>query len=98
MSLGMRKLVVIGMLVSIFVVANVWLIASWLEDHGVIDCARHVRSEYLTGTAITVVIVLLILLARQSTEQPRWYRRCAVCDHLLIGRGRYCTECGSKAS
>lgn len=96
MSLGMRKLVVLGIVVAVSLLANVWLVASWLEDHGVVDCARHLRSEYLTGTAITVVIVLLILLARPSTEQPRWYRRCPVCDRVLVGHGKYCGECGSR--
>ncbi len=56
--------------------------------------ARGIRAEYLTGTAVTIIVVLLILLVN-----PRGgvlARRCPVCDHVLMARGKYCGECGSK--
>lgn len=97
MSLGMRKLIVIGLVAGVSLLANLWLVASWLEEHGVIDWARYVRSEYFTGTAITITIVLLILLVRPGVDRPSYLRRCPVCDHVLLGCGQYCSACGSKA-
>ncbi len=97
MSLGIRKLVVLGLVAGIFLLGNAWLVASWLQNHGLIDGARYLRTEYLTGTAITIIIVLLVLLVRPSGERAGWLRRCSVCDHVMVSRGRYCSECGSRA-
>jgi hypothetical protein len=97
MTLGIRKLIVLSLVAGVFLLGNLWLVVGWLQNHGVIDGARYLRAEYLTGTAITIIVVLLILLARSGTERPTWFRRCSVCDHVLVGRGRYCTDCGSKA-
>jgi hypothetical protein len=57
MSLGARKLSVLALVASVFVLANVWLVVKWLEEKGVIDFAKHVRREFLTGTAITIIVV-----------------------------------------
>ncbi|MDY7011668.1 MAG: hypothetical protein SVV80_13105 [Planctomycetota bacterium] len=99
MTLGIRKFVVILLVGSIFLLGNIWLVVNWLDDKGVIDGAKYVRKEYLTGTAITIVIVLLILLVKPGREAVGRFgltRRCPVCDHRLLGRGQYCGECGSK--
>ena len=96
MSLGIRKVAVLALVVGVFLLANLWFVVNWLQNQGVVDVARHVRAEYLTGSAITILIALLILLVRPGREQA-WFRRCSVCDHLLVGRGRYCSDCGSKA-
>ena len=96
MSLGTRKLVVLILVGSIFVLANVWLVVKWLEEKGVIDFAKHIRHEFLTGTAITIIVVLLVLLVRPGGEKPGFFRRCPVCDHTIVGRGNYCAECGSR--
>jgi len=95
MSLSSRKLVVLCCVGAIFLVANILLVASWLEEKGVIDFAKHIKAEYLTGTAITIIIVLLILLVKPGKERGL-LRRCPVCDHVLIGRSSYCGECGSR--
>jgi len=34
----------------------------WLPEKGVVDWAKNIRNEYLTGTAITIIVALLILL------------------------------------
>ena len=99
LSLGIRKILVLSLVGGIFLLANVWLVVNWLEDKGVIDGARYVRKEYLTGTAITIIIVLLILLVKPGREAASRFgliRRCSVCDHRLLGRGKYCSDCGSK--
>ena len=94
MTLTIRKAIVLGLIGSILLLGNILLVANWLAEHGVTDWAREIRAEYLTGTAITIIVVLLILLV--SPRTGALVRRCPVCDHVLVGRGRYCGECGSK--
>ena len=96
MSLSTRKFIVLCCVGAIFLVANILLVASWLEEKGVIDFAKHIKAEYLTGTAITIIIVLVILLVKPGRERASLLRRCPVCDHALVGRSSYCGECGSR--
>ncbi len=96
MSLTIRKVVVLGLIGSILLLGNIVLVANWLAEHGVVYWARGIRAEYLTGTAVTIIVVLLILLA--SPKARALARRCPVCDHVLLSRGKYCGECGSKVS
>ncbi len=101
MTLGIRKTIVLVLVASIFLLANMWLVMNWLQDKGVIDVAKHVRTEFLTGTAITIIVALLILLvkpAREAAGRAGLIRRCPVCDHRLLGRGSYCGACGSKVT
>ena len=62
MTLGIRKLIVVSLVGAVVLFANFLLVAHWLREKGVIDLAQHVRREFLTGTAITIIVVLLILL------------------------------------
>ena len=96
MTLGIRKLIVVGLVGAVFLVANFLLVASWLQDRGIIDWARGIRQEYLTGTAITIIVALLVLLVAHRSDGRRLFRRCPVCDHTLLGRSHYCSDCGSK--
>jgi rRNA maturation endonuclease Nob1 len=53
----------------------------------------------LTGTAIAVILTLLILLVNPRNAGDRvisFTRRCPVCDKRLVGSPNYCGECGSK--
>ncbi len=53
----------------------------------------------MTGTAIAVIIALLILLVNPKStgsRAVRFVRRCPVCDKRLIGNPSYCGECRSK--
>ena len=95
MTLGIRKLVVAGLVGGIFLLANALIVAHWLREMGAIDLANNVREEFLTGTAITIIVALLILLVKSGGGQSSWTRRCPVCDHRAL-RGKYCSECGSK--
>ncbi len=97
MTLGIRKLIVIGLAAGVFLLANFLLVASWLQEKGVIDWAKTIRKEYLTGTAITIILVLLVLLVQRHAGNGRMTRRCPVCDHRLSAAARYCTDCGSRA-
>ena len=96
MSLSTRKATVILAVAAVFMVANIWIVANWLEEKGVIGFAEHIKAEYLTGTAITIIVVLLILLVKPGAERAGILRRCPVCDHVLLGRGNYCGECGGR--
>ena len=95
MSITRRKLLVASVIVAVLLFANAGTIVAWLQELGVLPLAEYVQSEYLTGTAIAVVVALLILLPGRAV----WaicIRRCPVCDSLLLRRGKYCAECGSR--
>ena len=100
MSLTMRKIIVLGLIGFVFLAGNILLVANWLAESGIEQKANWLREEFLTGTAIAVIITLLILLTgsknNNSSRSFDIIRRCPVCDHRLIGRGSYCSECGSK--
>ena len=96
MTLGLRKLIVLALVGLLFLVANAWLVVHWLDDNGMIDGAKHVRREYLTGTAITIIVVLMILLVGPRAASGRLGRRCPVCEHRVGSGASYCSTCGSK--
>ena len=97
MSLGIRKIIVLSLIGLIFLAGNILVIANWLAEKGVEQKANWLREEFLTGTAIAVIISLLILLTGQKQSRAFGFiRRCPVCDHRMISRGSYCSECGSK--
>ena len=99
MTLGIRQAVVLGLVVGVFLTAHALMVANWMAERGVIDFARNIRAEYLTGTAISVSLVLILLLVKPGkavVSNSGLIRRCPVCDHVLMGRGNYCSECGSK--
>jgi len=98
MTLTIRKMIVLGSIGTILLLGNILFVANWLVEKGVVNWARHVRTEYITGTAITIILVLLILLVSPSAKAAGWTRRCPVCDKVLSIRGSYCSECGSKVS
>ena len=94
-----RKLIVLAAVVFVVALAGLPSIVVWLERAGVIDWARWVRVEYVTGTAITVIVVLLILLpdwGRLPWRARIGLRQCPVCETPLTRPGRYCPICGSR--
>jgi len=76
MTLRIRKLIVLLLVAALFLVANLMLVVSWLQEKGVIDWAKDARKEYVTGTAITIIVVLLILLVAPRGEGRGLFRRC----------------------
>lgn len=77
--------------------ANVLVVTNWIAENGLPEKANWLREEFLTGTAIAVIIALLILLVnpKGSSRAVGFLRRCPVCDKRLIGNANYCGECGS---
>ena len=99
MSLTIRKIIVLGLIGIIFLTANILVVAKWISDTGIAEKAGWIRREFLTGTAIAVILVLLILLVSPKASSSRavsFSRRCPVCDKRLVGNANYCSECGSK--
>jgi len=96
MTLAIRKLCVIAAVGGVFLIANALVLAHWLDTSGVIAAAVHVRREFLTGTAITVIVALLILLTTPAARgRGLLGTRCSVCEHHQLG-GKYCSDCGSR--
>ena len=62
MTLGLRKIILLGLIGGVFLMANVVVVANWLADSGVSQFAQTIKSNYLTGTAVTIIVALLILL------------------------------------
>ena len=89
---------VIAIIASIFFAGNVLLIANWLSEKGVPEKANWLRENFLTGTAITLIVALLILLVSPSRSRFGIGRSCPVCDKRLPGNPSYCSECGSKVA
>ena len=99
MSLTVRKIIVLGLIGIIFLMANILIVANWIADSGVAEKAGWIRREFLTGTAAAVILVLLILLVNPKNTTSKlvgFIRSCPVCDKRLIGSANYCAECGSK--
>ncbi len=90
---------VIALVASVFVAANALLLAHWLEASGAIRWAGWIRREFLTGTAITILAALLVLLvpARHAVaDGVGLFRHCSVCNGSISRRAKYCEECGSR--
>ncbi len=62
MSLIVRKVIVLGLIGIIFLLANILVVANWVSDTGIAEKASWLRREFLTGTAIAVILTLLVLL------------------------------------
>lgn len=96
MSLTIRKIIVLGLIGIIVLTANILVVANWIADSGIAEKAGWARREFLTGTALAVILALLVLLVGPKSRMGRLIRRCPVCDKALRGSSNYCSECGSK--
>ena len=96
MTLTMRKLIVAGSVLTVLLLANAVVIADGLARLGLVGLAQGLRQEYITGTAITIIVVMLVLLVGPARSLALPVRRCPVCNHELRREGRYCPECGAR--
>ena len=58
-----------------------------------------IRQKFVAVTSFTIIVALLIMLVSPKRNLGRGFGiagRCPVCDHALLDRGRYCSECGSR--
>ncbi|MCY2953545.1 MAG: hypothetical protein NTU53_16440 [Planctomycetota bacterium] len=52
MTLHVRKRLVVCLLIGVVLLANAALVVQWLQRVALIDLARWIRREYVTGTAL----------------------------------------------
>ncbi len=90
-----RKLSIIVVLGAVALLANVGAVADWLQAIGAVHWAQYVCAEYATGTALTVIVVILLLVPA-TVVCATAVTRCSVCDAALWRQGKYCPECGSR--
>jgi hypothetical protein len=99
MTLCNRRLVVLAVIAAMVLLADACIISGWLDRLGAVAWAQSIRAEFITGTAITVIVALLILLpptSRPCPPPPQGARSCPVCDEMLRPGGKYCPACGSR--
>ncbi len=98
MSLTSRKLIALSLIAGVFLAGNILFIAQWLADKGIPETAHWIRQEFLTGTAIAVIVTLLILLVSPGEKRKAsiWAKTCPVCDAKTKTADPYCSACGSK--
>jgi len=72
-----RKLIVLIVIASIFMISSIWTVAHWLDETGLIGWAESIRAEFLTGTALAVIVVMLYLLpgSKQQTTHAHAHHR-----------------------
>jgi len=68
MTLGIRKIIVVSIIGVILLAGNILLVANWMAEKGVEEKANWIRQEFLTGTAIAVIIALLILFVNPKSN------------------------------
>jgi hypothetical protein len=91
-----RRIVVWALDRGVFYAINVFCIARWLYEAGVIQWVRRSRFGYLIVKVIAVIAVVLVLLEWPRGRASDSVHRCPVCDDVLLTNGRYCPECGSR--
>lgn len=91
----MRKIILVSAIALTLLLAGLPEFTELLARSGLIPLARHVRGEYLTGTALTVLLALLLLApgAKEGEVRPG---ACDVCDGAVAAGARYCPRCGSR--
>jgi hypothetical protein len=68
MTTILRKLLVLGMVAMVLMLASIYEVVRWLTRLGVTDMAEQVADRYLTGTAVAVIVVMVLLL---RSDRPR---------------------------
>ena len=99
MTLTVRKIIVLVLIGIVFLTANILVVANWINNTGIAEKAGWIRKEFFTGTAIAVILTLLLLLVSPKNTASKVIglaRRCPVCDKRLLGNPNYCPYCGSK--
>lgn len=94
-----RKLIVITIMATILIMAGLPAITAALDRVGLVPLARSICAEYLTGTALAIILALLILLpSRRRIRVMLRPHMCVVCGEHIRPGGRYCPACGSRVA
>lgn len=97
----MRKLIIITTIGAILAIGGLPEISAMLTNFGLVGFARELRTEFLTGTALAIILVLLILVPPHVfvavlLQLPT--RLCNVCNQRIDRTARYCPHCGSRVT
>jgi hypothetical protein len=79
--------------------ANALLLIRGLSKNETDDQGKKTRNPLLAGTAIASILAITALLLKRHREDDAHREElghCPVCDVRLRGRGKYCSECGSR--
>ncbi len=57
-----RKLIIVAVVAGVFGMAGIYEVVNWLARHGIPEMAQGFQDRFLTGTAVTVIVALLVLL------------------------------------
>jgi len=90
---------VLGLLAAVALLANALLLFRGLSKKEADDKAKRTQRAFLVGTAIASMLAIVALMMkrhRESEEHRTSLGHCPVCDVQLLGRGRYCSACGSR--
>ena len=99
MTLKNKKLILMGTIATLLLLANLWDFVGWLDELGLIRWAERLEMKYLTGTAITIILALLIMLPiypPQPRQRAGPAQRCRVCRRPAHRAAKYCAGCGSR--
>ena len=90
---------VLGLLAAVALLANALRLFRGLSKKDTDDKAKRTQKVFLVGTAIASILAIVALLLKQrheGDEHRTSLGHCPVCDVQLLGRGRYCSACGSR--
>ena len=98
MSRRIKKFV-LWLVAVVAILANALLILRGLSKKEGEDKIQRTRRAVFTGTALASILAIVALLLKRHHEGEEAHTsrgHCPVCDVQLLGRGRYCSECGSR--
>ncbi|HUT56654.1 MAG TPA: hypothetical protein VNA25_02140 [Phycisphaerae bacterium] len=79
--------------------ANALLLVRGLSKKETDDEGKKTQNPFLAGTAVASILAIVALLMKRHRKDDAHHEalyHCPVCDVQLLGRGRYCSECGSR--
>ena len=66
-----RKLIIVAVVVGVLGMAGIYEIVNWLARHGIPQMAEGFQERYLTGTAVAVIVAMLVLLRSDGPSHHR---------------------------
>ena len=67
-----RKLLVLGIVAVVLMLAGIHEIVRWLVRLGVPDAAQEAKDRWLSGTTVAIIVALVFLL-RSGRPRRRWH-------------------------